>query len=350
MSDLPNGLWDWLSLAWFLPKTLKSFQWEKVYFLYFIPALPLLYIVKWLLHFTFRQKLEIALIEKDAESDNIASLRHLVSVVMLIFLALILTALARPQHTDEQVEQWAEGIDIMLALDISESMQIEDFQPNRLAAAKKVALEFIGGRIQDRIGVVVFAGDAYSLAPLTTDYGLLKNYVESIDFQMIQSRGTAIGSALAVAINRMRESESKSKVIILLSDGDNTAGNIDPKTSAELAYAYGIKLYTIGVGREGEVPFGTDIYGNTRYIQNSMNETTLKEIAKIGEGQYFRATNNQTLAQVFKRIDQYEKVEIKETRFKDTKDYYRVYLIWALIFLIIWLFLKNTFIANALED
>src|SRR3982750_3378990 len=162
--------------------------------------------------------------------------------VMLIF-----TALARPQKTNEKVEQWTEGIDIMIALDISQSMLMEDFTPNRLEAAKKVALNFINGRKQDRIGLVVFSGDAFSLTPLTTDYDLLKTYLNELNFDMIEKMGTAIGSAMAVVTNRMRESDSKSKVCILLSDGENTAGNIDPIKASQLAAAYGIKIYTIVV-------------------------------------------------------------------------------------------------------
>ncbi len=341
---------EWFSLDWFLPSQIQQFSWENPAYLYGLLLLPLPYIMRWLLHFKARQKLEIALIEKEAVSSPIAFLRHIPSILMLILIALILVALARPQITDEKVDRFTEGIDIILALDISESMQIEDFKPNRLEAAKKVALDFIKGRFQDRIGIVVFSGDAYSLAPLTTDYNLLKTYISEINFDMIQNRGTAIGSALAVATNRMRESSAKSKVIILLSDGENTAGSIDPITSAELAHAYGCKLYTIGVGKEGPVPFGTDIFGRTRYVENTMDETTLRRIAQIGDGQYFRAEDNKTLQEVFARIDRYEKAEIKETRFKDTKDFYQIYLMWGLIVFLLWVLLKNTFITNALED
>ncbi len=341
---------EWFSLDWFLPSQIQQFSWENPAYLYGLLLLPLPYIMRWLLHFKARQKLEIALTEKEAVSSPIAFLRHIPSILMLIFIALILVALARPQITDEKVDRFTEGIDIILALDISESMQIEDFKPNRLEAAKKVALDFIKGRFQDRIGIVVFSGDAYSLAPLTTDYDLLKTYISEINFNMIQNRGTAIGSALAVATNRMRESSAKSKVIILLSDGENTAGSIDPITSAELAHAYGCKLYTIGVGKEGPVPFGTDIFGRTRYVENTMDETTLRRIAQIGDGQYFRAEDNKTLQEVFARIDRYEKAEIKETRFKDTKDFYQIYLMWGLLVFLLWVLLKNTFITNALED
>jgi Ca-activated chloride channel family protein len=244
-------------------------------------------------------------------------IRFIPEIVLSLVVILILIALARPQRTNEKVEQWTEGIDIMLALDISQSMQIEDFKPNRLEAAKDVARDFIKGRKQDRIGLVVFSGDAFSLAPLTTDYDLLKNYLDDVSFEMIESRGTAIGSALAVVTNRMRESESKSKVCILISDGDNTAGNIDPITSAELAGAYNIKLYTIVVGKEGMVPYGKDFFGRPQLVENTVDESTMRKIAEIGSGEFFRVTDNEALKNVFKRIDQYEKAEIKESRFKD---------------------------------
>ena len=198
--------------------------------------------------------------------------------------------------------------------------------------------------------MVVFSGDAFSLSPLTTDYELLKSYLDEINFEMIENRGTAIGSALAVVTNRMSESETKSKVCILLSDGDNTAGNIDPITAAELAEAYGIKIYTIVVGKEGLVPFGKDFFGRPNMIENTVDETTMRRIAEIGSGQFFRATDNQALQQVFAKIDQYEKAEIKETRFKDTSDYYFIYLQWGVAFFLIWLLSKSTFMTNVLQD
>jgi len=238
----------------------------------------------------------------------------------------------------------------MLVVDTSESLQIEVFKPNRLESANTGALNFVDGRFQDRIGMVIFSGDAYSLSPLTTDYDLLKAYIADISFDLIENRGTAIGSALAVGTNRMRESDAKSKVLILLSDGDNTAGNIDPITAAKLANAYGIKIYTIAIGKEGRVPFGKDFFGRPRYVENTLDETTLREIASIGEGEFFRVSDNQALQDVFKLIDRYEKAEIKETRYLDTTDYYQVYLRWAVVFFLLWLGLKSTFMSNVLQD
>ncbi len=340
----------WYSLDWFSPTVLNGFTWERPLFLYCICLIPLLFVIRWVARYYLNQKLPVALIKSDLKNSPFTLVRFIPEIALSLVLALILVALARPQRTNEKVEQWTEGIDIMIALDISQSMQIEDFKPNRLEAAKEVARDFIKGRKQDRIGLVVFSGDAFSLAPLTTDYDLLQSYLNDISFEMIESRGTAIGSALAVVTNRMRESESKSKVCILISDGDNTAGNIDPITSAELAAAYNIKLYTIVVGKEGMVPFGKDFFGRPQMVENSIDETTMRKIAELGSGEFFRVTDNEALKNVFKRIDQYEKAEIKENRFKDTSDFYFIYLKWAIAFFLLWLLLKSSFLSNVLQD
>ena len=347
---MDNEMVSFFSLDWFTPSTLNSFTWENQVFLYIIAAVPLLFFLRWLLRYRFNQKLPVAVASKDLHVSPLTLIRLFPELLLMLALAFILVALARPQKSNEKVEQWTEGIDIMIGLDISQSMQIEDFKPNRLDAAKEVARSFIGGRTQDRIGIVVFSGDAFSLAPLTTDYDLLKSYLDEINFEMIENRGTAIGSALAVVTNRMSESEAKSKVCILLSDGDNTAGNIDPITAAELASAYGIKIYTIVVGKEGLVPYGKDFFGRPNMIENTVDESTMRKIAQIGTGEFFRATDNQALGQVFARIDQFEKAEIKETRFKNTSDYYFIYLQWAVVFFLLWLLLKSTFMSNVLQD
>ncbi len=348
---------NWFSLEWFSPTTFESFDFQYPVFLYLLVLIPLLFIIRWLVGIRSGQKLPIAFSKSTFSQGPTTWLRFVPYFFISLVFALVLIALARPQRTHEQVEQWSEGIDIMLVIDISESMRIEDFKPNRLEAAKDVARNFISGRMQDRIGLVIFSGDAYSLAPLTTDYDLLYRFISDINFNMIESRGTAIGSALAVATNRMRDIEEDdsrkgeaSKVMVLLSDGDNTAGNLDPITAAELAHAYGIKMYTIAIGREGKVPFGKDFFGNTRYVENSLDETTLREIARIGEGQFFRVSNKEALQEVFSLIDTYEKAEIKETRYKDTTDFYWAYLSWAIVFFLLWLLSKSTFMSNVLID
>lgn len=340
----------WYSLSWFDPATFRAFTFDRPEYLYGLIFIPLIFIARWLWRYWYNQKAPVALTQRDLKTSALNIIRLLPDILMMLVLALLIVALARPQKTNEKVEQWTEGIDIMLALDISQSMQIQDFKPDRLVAAKRVAEDFINGRIQDRIGIVVFSGDAFSLAPLTTDYDLLKSYLKEISFDMIENRGTAIGSALGVVTNRMRESTAKSKVCILLSDGDSNAGNIDPITAAELASAYGIKIYTIIIGKEGPVPLGTDFFGRPNMIENTVDETNMRKIASIGGGEFFRAEDERTLQQVFDRIDEYEKAEIKETRFKDTADYYYNYMLWAISFFLVWLLLKSTFISNVLQD
>lgn len=347
---MDKDLTPWYSPEWFHPATFSAYSWERPLYLWLLIAVPFIFIARWLLRYLLNQKLPVALTAKDLHASPLTLVRLIPEILLMFVFSLLLLGLARPQHTNEKKEHWTEGIDIMIALDISQSMQIEDFTPNRLEAAKKVARKFIEGRIQDRIGIVVFSGDAFSLAPLTTDYDLLKSYLDDISFEMIESKGTAIGSAMAVVTNRMSESEAKSKVCILLSDGDNTAGNIDPITAAELASAYGIKIYTIVVGKEGLVPYGKDFFGRPQMVENTVDETTMRKMAKIGGGEFFRATDNRALNQVFTRIDQFEKAEIKETQFKDTSDYYFIYLYWALVFFLSWLLLKSTFMSNVLQD
>ncbi|WP_226391038.1 vWA domain-containing protein [Penaeicola halotolerans] len=341
---------DWFSLTWFDPSTLRNFEWENPIYLQLLWIVPLILLIKWFISRLRNNALSLSLPKKSFKQDWLTLLRWVPASMLAATVALLIIALARPQKTNERVDRWTEGIDIMLVADISESMLIEDFRPNRLEAAKSTALDFISGRFQDRIGIVVFSGDAFSLAPLTTDYKLLKDLIETIDYRMIDNRGTAIGSALAVATNRMRESDSKSKVMILLSDGDNTAGNIEPIVAAELAAAYNIKIYTIAIGKEGRVPFGTDIFGRQQFIENSLDETTLRKIAQIGGGQFYRASNNTALQKIFDEIDAFEKVEIKESRYKDTKDFYRYYLYWSALFLGLYLLLRASFLNNFLID
>lgn len=347
---MENSAVSWYSTYWLAPAKLQSFDWENRLWFYAIPILLLIMLFRALILIRFRQRLPIALIKKDIKSDPISLFRFLPPIIFFIFVCFIVIALARPQSTNEQVEQWSEGIDIMLVIDISESMKIEDFQPNRLEAAKDVARNFVAGRFQDRIGLVVFSGDAFSRSPLTTDYELLNSYIDDISFELIESRGTAIGSAIAVGTNRLRESTSESKVMILLSDGDNTAGNIDPITAAKLASAYNIKIYSIAIGMEGKVPFGTDFFGRPRYVENYLDETTLREIAKIGNGNFYRVSDRTALEQVFSQINSLEKAEIKETRYKDTTDFYTIYLKWAICFFLLWLLLKSSFMSSALTD
>lgn len=336
---------NWFSYTWFLPSTLESYHWENFYFLYLIPVLPLLLFIRWGLYFRFRQKFDIALLSGDLQDwRSIGLLRFTPYLFIVLFEIMILISLARPQRINDQISHSSLGIDILLLLDLSESMQLEDFKPNRLEAAKSVAKDFVSQRTEDKIGIVVFAGKAYSLSPLTTDYSLLSTFIGNIKANLIPETGTAIGNAIGVGINRMQESDNRSKVMLLISDGDNTAGTLDPIMAAELAHAYNIKIYTIGIGKDGLIPF------ENTFIESSLNETTLRKIAESTGGKFFRAPTMGSLKEIFRQIDRMEKSEIMETRFREVDDYYQIYLIWGIVFFLCWLVLKNTFLSNALED
>lgn len=329
-------MWDWFSIDWLSWQTLRSFVWAEKLYLYAIIGVPFLFLFRWLFYTRGQQKLGLSLTSYQLRTNWISYLRFIPPIFFILGVICVLLSLARPQRVRESKEQFSEGIDIMLAMDISESMLATDLSPNRLEAAKNVGHEFIKGRFQDRIGLVVFAGEAFSMCPLTTDYEVLNEYLNEINSNLIKTTGTAIGSALATCINRLREIPSKSKVAIILSDGDNTAGSLNPLTATDLAKSFGIKVYTIAVG------------GNDSEVK--VDENTLREIAREGNGQFFRATDNQTLRNIFEQINRLEKVKIKDNVYRDVEDFYYIYLNWAVVFLLAAFFFKNTFIGNILED
>lgn len=329
--------------------TLAGYQWQQPRLLLLIAAVPLLFILRRVLA-RRRPQVGVALGPTPMHRDWMAALRFMPDVVLGLALSFGIIALARPQHTDERVEQSGRGIDIVLALDVSGSMEIEDLRPNRLEAAKHIATDFLKSRAGDRLALVAFAGAAYSLAPLTTDYDLLREDLASLRVGMIALDGTAIGTALGVATNRLRESTAKSRVCILLSDGENNAGSLDPLLAAQLAHAYGIRIYTIGLGKDGFVPYGQDSLGRARYVQTRLDETTMRQLAAAAAGQFFRATDTGALRQIFNQINRLEKSEIKQLRFRNTKDFYRPYLWLSIALWLLWLLLKSTFLGNPLED
>jgi Ca-activated chloride channel family protein len=333
-----------------LPETFQTYDWENLWILNLIWIIPLFMLVRKFVKFLKNPVLELSLPKKISRNNPWTYLRLIPTFFFFITLILVVVALGRPQRSNERVEQYTEGIDIILVMDISESMDLQDFKPNRLEASKKTAIDFINGRFGDRIGMVVFAGEAYSLAPLTNDYKLLTDLIGEISFSMMEAKGTAIGSAIASATNRMKDVESASKVLILLSDGESNAGNVDPLFAAQLASALDIKIYTIAVGKDGLVPYGTDFFGRPQMVESYLDETTLREIAKIGNGQFFRAADGGTLQSIFDQIDQLEKTEILENRYKETADYYRVYLFWAMLFFFLWMMSKSSFLNNFLLD
>ncbi|MEC7878151.1 MAG: VWA domain-containing protein [Bacteroidota bacterium] len=343
-----NYLENWFSLKWFTIEQLTSFEWENHLYLYLLFLIPIFYLLRNIL--ANKSSYEVTIPKRNLTTYKFSILRFIPNILITGSIILIILSVSRPQKSNERIERWSEGIDIMLVIDISESMQIEDFTPNRLESAKSVAKDFINGRFQDRIGLVVFSGESYSRCPLTTDYILLNKYIEEITFDLISTRGTAIGSAIAIATNRMRESKSKTKILILLSDGDNTAGNIDPLTASEIAKAYGIKIYSIAIGKNGKVPFGKDYFGRPRYVENSLDEKNLRDIAKTTEGKFYRASDNKSLENIFREIDTFEKSEIKENRYKNTIDYYQYYLLWGIILFLTYLLLKSTYLNNIIKD
>jgi len=253
----------------------------------------------------------------------------------LIGLTLLILALARPQKGNTEKEFVTEGIDIMLVLDISSSMRAVDFQPNRLEAAKAVAQKFIQGRRNDRIGLVVFAAESFLQCPLTIDYNVLERFLAQVDIVEEEYDGTAIGMAVANGINRLRESEAQSKVMILLSDGRNNAGELDPITAAEMAQTFDIKVYTIGAGTRGKkalYPVGK-VGGRMQYrkVDIEIDEEVLKSVAELTGGQYFRATDREHLLSVYQEISQMEKTEIKVKEYYNYADLYTYFLFPGLI-------------------
>ncbi len=258
-------------------------------------------------------------------------LRHLPAVLRLVAFALLVIALVRPQIVEQSRNATSEGIDIVLSLDISGSMLARDFEPDRITAAKQVASSFIADRYGDRIGLVAFAGEAFTLSPLTTDQGSLQTLIAPLRSGIVED-GTAIGNGLATALNRLRESSAKSKVIILLTDGVNNRGEIAPLTAASIAKEMGVKVYTIGVGTVGTAPYPrVDPYGNViDYVQAKVeiDEDTLRKIAQSTGGEYFRATNNDKLKAIY---DQINKMERSEVEIAERTLYHEKFLIWVVI-------------------
>jgi len=266
--------------------------------------------------------------------------RHLPFVIRMLALCFIVIALARPQSSLSHKKVDVEGIDIVMALDISGSMMAMDFKPNRLEACKKVIKSFIEGRPTDRIGLVVYAGEAYTKCPLTTDHSTLLSALESIKFGVIDD-GTAIGDGLGTAINRLRESKAKSKVIILLTDGVNNTGYIDPRSAAELAKEFNIRVYTIGCGTIGTAPINIPGYG-TQLMKVEIDEPLLKYIAKETGGLYFRAQNKNKLNTVYAEIDSMEKTRISETHFINKSDEFFPFLVCAIALFLLEILLRYT--------
>jgi len=265
----------------------------------------------------------------------------------MVAVALLIVILARPQSTNSWSNSSTEGIDIMLAMDISGSMLAQDLKPNRLEAAKDVAASFINGRPNDNIGLVVFSAESFTQCPLTTDHTVLLNLFKDIQSGMIQD-GTAIGLGLANAVSRIKDSHAKSKVIILLTDGSNNAGEIAPVTAAEIAKTFGVRVYTIGVGTKGMAPYPFQTAFGVQYqnIPVEIDEATLKQIASTTGGQYFRATDNASLKEIYSEIDQMEKTKISVQEYSKKQEEYKNWALLVFALLLVEILLRNTLLRN----
>lgn len=270
-------------------------------------------------------------------------LRHALFGLRIIVIALLILILARPQTTNNWEDTATEGIDIVIAMDISSSMLARDFEPDRLEASKELATQFISGRKDDRVGLVVFAGESFTQCPLTTDRAIVINLFRNIESGMIED-GTAIGEGLATSVSRLKESKAKSKVIILLTDGENNKGVIDPLTAAEIANTFGIKVYTIGVGSIGVAPYPVQTAFGIKYqkMPVRIDEEILQKIANMTGGKYFRATDNEKLESIYLEIDQLEKTKIEVKKYSKKEEQYLNFAILAVLLLIVELGLRNT--------
>lgn len=272
-------------------------------------------------------------------------LRKLPDYLRILAVALVVIAIARPQLSSSTDEKSIEGIDIVLALDVSTSMLAEDFKPNRLESAKNVAKEFIENRKSDNIGLVVFAGEAYTKCPSTIDHKVLLDLLSSTESGHIDD-GTAIGDGLATAINRVKDTKTKSKVIILITDGVNNMGAIDPITAASIAKEYNIRVYTIGIGKKGHAPYPyyTPFGKQYQNVEVKIDEELLKEVANTTGGKYFRSTKNSSLQEIFKEIDTMEKTKIDVSLYKHTKDIGGEFILLALVILLLEMLLRKTYL------
>lgn len=274
-------------------------------------------------------------------------LRHALVFFRVLAVLFLVAALARPQSSNSWENVTTEGIDIVMSLDISSSMLAQDFEPDRLEAAKDVAIQFITGRPEDKIGLVIFSGESFTQCPLTTDHAVLINLFKDIQSGMIED-GTAIGLGLANAVNRLKESQTKSKVVILLTDGVNNQGEIAPLTAAELAKTFGIRVYTVGIGTQGTAPYPIQTaFGiSMRNMPVKIDEEVLQQIAEMTGGKYFRATDNNKLKAIYEEIDQLEKSKIEVKQYSTKSEEYLLFALLGALFLLIEIALRNSILRN----
>jgi len=316
---------------------------ELLWLLLVIPVMIVWYILK---NKTFSAELKISGFQNLAglKTSPKQYLRHSMIVLRILAVALLILVLARPQSRSSWKDVKTEGIDIVMSLDISGSMLARDFKPDRLEAAKEVAADFIDSRPNDRIGLVIFSGESFTQCPLTTDHAVIKNLFAGIHTGMVAD-GTAIGNGLATGVARVKDSNAKSKVVILLTDGVNNQGSIAPLTAAEIAKAFGVRVYTIGVGTIGKALSPVAMYPNGQYeygyVDVNIDEKTLGEIADMTGGKYFRATDNEKLKDIYKEIDRLEKTIFEEKNFTNKAEHFLPFAISAALLLMLEFLLKN---------
>ena len=313
------------------------FEYPKLLFLLAIPLLLILHYI-WMELSGRRPHMRVSTSAPwlAGGTSALAWLRHLPFALRIAAISLIIVALARPRSSTETEKIDTEGIDIVFAMDVSTSMLARDFEPDRISAAKDIAIEFIAQRPSDRMGIVVFAGESYTQCPLTTDRATLINLMKDVQTDLIED-GTAIGNGLATAVARMKDSDARSRVVILLTDGVNNRGEIAPATAAEIAKTFGVRVYTIGIGTRGEAPYPvmTQWGVELRNMPVEIDEDLLKNIAESTGGRYFRATDNTKLAEIYSEINQMEKVRTTVDSFPIYKELFGKYALWALVCLLL---------------
>jgi len=318
-------------------------------FFWLFLALPIAIAWYWFTHKKQRATLKISSTKSFKGSGSLLSkLQPMLFVLRLLALSAIIVALARPRSVDvSSKSRSTKGIDIVMAIDVSGSMLAKDLKPNRLEALKRVAAEFVQDRINDRIGLVVYAGESYTRTPVTSDKTVILQSLKTVEYDdSIIADGTGIGVVLATAVNRIKDSKAKSRIIILLTDGVNNSGTIDPRMAADIAKEYGIKVYTIGIGTNGMAPFPYAKSPNGQFLYQNMkveiDEKLMKEIAKTTDGKYFRATSNAKLKEIYTEINKLEKTEVEEKKFFNYDEKYQP-LVWLALFLLfVEVLLKNT--------
>ena len=327
----------------------KDITFAHPYFFWLLLLLPLMIVWYWLTNKKIQANITLSSTISFQKRRNTYAY-HALFVLRIIAISLIIIALTRPQTSSENAKtKITEGIDIVMAIDVSSSMLSQDLKPNRFEALKKVASQFVKDRPNDRIGLVVYAGESYTKTPVTSDKSIILNALSELTYGQVDD-GTAIGMGLATAVNRLKESKAKSRVIILLTDGVNNTGVIDPLIAAELAAEYGIKVYTVGIGTNGMAlsPYALNPDGSIMYrmLQVEIDESLMKKIAQVTHGRYFRATNNQKLQQIYDEINKLETSKIEEFKYTEVDEKFRLLVIIATALLFLEFLLKHTVFRN----